>query len=108
MSKIKLQDIPNDICITIFLIIIATSCYYLSYHFFDIFMNSPAIQLKKFSRLSRVKPIKLFTLIIHGSRLVQIRGTVGEDVVFHLESHCNEEDVLRSARPKGKRCRQYK
>ncbi len=37
MSKIELKDIPNDICIVIFCINMATSCYYLSYSFFDIF-----------------------------------------------------------------------
>ena len=43
--------------------------------------------------------------IIHELRLVQIRGLAGEDVVFHLESRCNEEDALRSTRLKGKKCR---
>ncbi len=43
--------------------------------------------------------------IIHELRLVHIRGLAGEDVVFHLESRCNEEDALRSARLKGKKCR---
>ena len=43
--------------------------------------------------------------IIHELRLVQMRGTTDEDVVFHLEFLCNKEDAPRSARLKGKKCR---
>lgn len=42
--------------------------------------------------------------IIHEMRLVYIRGLAGDDVVFYLESRRNEEDALRSARMKGKKC----
>ena len=45
------------------------------------------------------------TWIIHESRLVHIRGTAGEDVIFHLESRCNKEVAPRSACLKGKKCR---
>ena len=47
-------------------------------------------------------------LAIHESRLRHIRGTAGEDVVFHFESRCNKEDAPRSARPEGKECRLLK
>jgi len=44
--------------------------------------------------------------IIHEWRLRQMEGMEGEAVVYHRETRHNASDAVRSARPKGKRCRQ--
>ncbi len=43
--------------------------------------------------------------IIHELRLLQRRGMEGEAVVYYRETRHNEADAVRSARPKGKKCR---
>ena len=45
------------------------------------------------------------TWVIHESRLLYIRGTAHDAVVLPPRLGCNEVDAVRSARPKGKRCR---